>query len=66
MRSLSGRYLTDALPGEGDIDLATCLRLVGEGGYRGPVSLEFSADDAATRRAMAYCEELANQYKGER
>lgn len=66
MRSLSGRYLTDALPGEGDIDLATCLRLVGEGGYRGPVSLEFSADDAATRRAMAYCEELANQCKGER
>ena len=58
MTSSRGRHLADALPGEGDIDLATCFKTVRDAGYQGPFSLEFGGDDETVKTAMRYCENL--------
>lgn len=60
-QSQGGRYLMDAVPGEGDIDLAAAFRVLREVSYNGAVAFEFASDDEAVRRTMSYCRTLAEK-----
>lgn len=60
-RTAGGRYLADALPGEGDIDLAACFRVLREVGYDGGIGFEFSADDNTVRRMMTEIRRLTEE-----
>jgi sugar phosphate isomerase/epimerase len=39
---IDGRYITDTLLGEGDVDIDTCMRELRQAGYRGAYALETS------------------------
>ena len=51
-RSTGGKYIRDALPGEGCVDFAKLFSIVK--GYDGDISLEFSATDEQTLRSLEY------------
>ena len=61
MRSKGGKYLYDAFPGKGNIDLAECLRILKSLGYDGGISLEYVGEDADILDSMEYIKALWNQ-----
>ena len=60
-RSRDGKYLYDAFPGKGNIDLAECLRILKSQGYDGGISLEYIGEDADIVDSMEYIKTLWNQ-----
>lgn len=58
LRSRGGKYLCEALPREGMIDLAECLRIIKASGYEGRAAFEFFADDEKLREIMQYLTEI--------
>lgn len=60
-RSAGGRYLLDAAPGDGSIDLAACFGVLREAGYDGAVAFEFASDDETVKRTMDYVRRLIEQ-----
>lgn len=59
--SAGGRHLLDVVPGEGDIDLAACFRVLREVGYDGAVAFEFASDDETVKRTMDFVRTLAGK-----
>lgn len=58
--SAAGRYLKDAVPGDGSIDFEPCFRVLREVGYDGAIALEFASSDEEVKRTMDYVRRMMN------
>lgn len=58
MLSRGGKNLYEVLPGEGEIDLGSCLKKIKAAGYDGRIALEYLGDDETIIKSMQYITKL--------
>ena len=58
IRSPAGKYLNEVLPGEGELRLGECLKILKAKGYDGRIALEYLGDDETIRESMQYIKNL--------
>lgn len=58
LKTDGGKWIAPARLGEGDVDIAYCLRELHRVGYTGAFALKFEGDDDTLRRAIRYFKEL--------
>ena len=52
IRSTAGKYLNEVLPGEGELRLGECLKILKAAGYDGRIALEYVCDDETVTKSM--------------